>query len=39
LSTALDARFDIELKPLKAHDAYTSRDQASADSAARPRPE
>jgi len=39
LSTALEARFDIELKPLKAHDAYTSRNQVSADSAARQRPE
>src|SRR5580698_2531377 len=39
LSTALDARFDIELNPLKAGDAYTSRSQASADSAARQRPE
>ena len=39
LSTALDARFDIELNPLKAGDAYTSRGPASADSAARRRPE
>ena len=39
LSTALDARFDIELNPLKAGDAYTSRSQASADPAARQRPE
>ena len=39
LSTALDARFDIELNPLKAGDAYTSRSHASADSAARLRPE
>ena len=39
LSTALDSRFDMELNPLKAHDAYTSRSQAAADSAARPRPE
>jgi transcriptional regulator with XRE-family HTH domain len=39
LSTALDARFDIELNPLKAGDAYTSRGQAAADSAARQRPE
>ena len=29
LWTALDARFDIALHPLKAHDAYTSRGQAS----------
>ena len=31
LSTALDARFDIELSALKAGDAYTSRSAASAE--------
>ena len=31
LSTALDARFDIELKTLKADDTYTSRDTADAE--------
>jgi transcriptional regulator with XRE-family HTH domain len=33
LSTALDARFDIELSALKADDTYTSRGTASADAA------
>ena len=33
LSTALDARFDIELNPLKADDAYRSRSSASAEAA------
>jgi transcriptional regulator with XRE-family HTH domain len=31
LSTALDARFDIELSALKAGDTYTSRSAASAE--------
>jgi transcriptional regulator with XRE-family HTH domain len=31
LSTALDARFDLQLTPLKAGDAYTSRASSSAD--------
>jgi transcriptional regulator with XRE-family HTH domain len=31
LSTALDARFDVALNPLKTHDAYTSRSQPSAE--------
>jgi transcriptional regulator with XRE-family HTH domain len=31
LSTALDARFDLELNALKAGDAYTSRDPSSGD--------
>src|SRR5580698_10903226 len=34
LSTALDARFDLELNALKADDAYTSRSSAAADTAA-----
>ena len=33
LSTALDARFDVELKTLKANDTYTSRDTADAEAA------
>jgi len=33
LSTALDARFDIELNTLKADDTYTSRDMADAEAA------
>jgi transcriptional regulator with XRE-family HTH domain len=33
LSTALDARFDIQLGTLKADDAYSSRDTADADAA------
>jgi transcriptional regulator with XRE-family HTH domain len=33
LSTALEARFDIELSPLKAGDAYTSRGAAAAEAA------
>ena len=33
LSTALDARFDIELSALKADDTYTSRGTASAEAA------
>ena len=33
LSTALDARFDIQLGPLKADDAYSSRDTADAEAA------
>lgn len=33
LSTALDARFDIELSSLKADDTYTSRDTADAEAA------
>src|ERR1700728_852848 len=33
LSTALDARFDIELSALKADDTYASPDTASADAA------
>ena len=33
LSTALDARFDIELITLKADDTYTSRDRADAEAA------
>jgi transcriptional regulator with XRE-family HTH domain len=32
LSTALDARFDLELTPLKAGDSYTSRSSAEAPS-------
>jgi transcriptional regulator with XRE-family HTH domain len=32
LSTALDARFDVQLSPLKAGDAYTSRAQSPGDS-------
>lgn len=31
LSTALDARFDLALRPLKADDAFTHRPAASAD--------
>jgi transcriptional regulator with XRE-family HTH domain len=31
LSTALDARFDLQLSPLKARDAYTSRGPSPAD--------
>jgi transcriptional regulator with XRE-family HTH domain len=31
LSTALDARFDIQLSALKAEDTYTSRDTATPD--------
>ncbi len=31
LSTALDARFDVELNALKAGDAYTSHSAASAE--------
>lgn len=38
LSTALDARFDIELRALKADDAYTSHSTASADAASQRRP-
>ena len=34
LSTALDARFELELNALKADDAYTSRSAAAADAAA-----
>jgi transcriptional regulator with XRE-family HTH domain len=34
LSTALDARFDLELSALKADDAYTSRGPAPADAPA-----
>ena len=33
LSTALDARFDIQLITLKADDTYTSRDSADAEAA------
>jgi transcriptional regulator with XRE-family HTH domain len=33
LSTALDARFDIQLGTLKAEDAYSSRDTADAEAA------
>jgi transcriptional regulator with XRE-family HTH domain len=33
LSTALDARFDIQLGTLKADDAYSSRDTADAEAA------
>ena len=33
LSTALDARFDIELNTLKADDTYTSRGTADAEAA------
>jgi transcriptional regulator with XRE-family HTH domain len=33
LSTALDARFDIQLSPLKAEDTYNSRDTADAEAA------
>ncbi len=33
LSTALDARFDVELSTLKADDTYTSRDTADAEAA------
>jgi transcriptional regulator with XRE-family HTH domain len=33
LSTALDARFDIQLGTLKAEDAYSSRDTADAETA------
>jgi transcriptional regulator with XRE-family HTH domain len=33
LSTALDARFDIELSPLKAGDSYTSSGAAQAEAA------
>jgi transcriptional regulator with XRE-family HTH domain len=33
LSTALDARFDLELTPLKAGDSYTSRAVAQAEAA------
>jgi transcriptional regulator with XRE-family HTH domain len=33
LSTALDARFDIELSPLKAEDAYRSGSSAGAEAA------
>src|SRR5271154_6144778 len=33
LSTALDARFDVELGALKAEDAYDSRDAADAETA------
>jgi transcriptional regulator with XRE-family HTH domain len=33
LSTALDARFGIELSTLKAEDTYTSRDSADAEAA------
>ena len=33
LSTALDARFDIELSPLKAGDSYTSSGTAQAEAA------
>ena len=33
LSTALDARFDIELTPLKAEDTYRSRSSAGAEAA------
>jgi transcriptional regulator with XRE-family HTH domain len=36
LSTALDARFDIELNPLKAEDTYTSRQAQDAEAAPAP---
>ena len=36
LSTALDARFDIELTPLKADDAFTQHSEASPASPASP---
>jgi len=36
LSTALDARFDIELGSLKAEDTYTGRDPATAEGAPAP---
>jgi transcriptional regulator with XRE-family HTH domain len=39
LSTALDARFDIELNALKADDAYTSRTAVSADAVPQQRPD
>jgi transcriptional regulator with XRE-family HTH domain len=31
LSTALDARFSVELSPLKAEDAYSARDEEAAE--------
>src|SRR5580658_7060425 len=33
MSTALDARFDVELSPLKSGDTYSSRDTADAEAA------